>query len=146
MRHLQDTRENTFLGELAIPLPIFDTNSGAIDSAKAEAAAAGHQIEQKKIEAFLKISELQQTLLGLVNEYEALNGIILRESEKSFAEVRGAYELGKASYFELLDAQRTLVDTRRRRVETRAKLEDAKLDSYTLLLDHPVSFDGEPLP
>ena len=146
VRRLQDTQENTLVGELAVPLPIFDTNAGAIDSAKAEAASALYQAEQQKIEISSKVVELQQTLLSLTSEYQSLKNTILKESKTSFEEAKQAYELGKASFFELLDAQRTLSGTERRTIETRIKIEEAKLDLFATLLDHPVNFDGDFLP
>ena len=142
MRHLQDTHEDTFIGELAVPLPIFDTNSGAIDSAKAEASAAINQVDQKKIELASKLDDLQQNLVSLLEEYKALKNSILKESVKSLEELKRAYDLGKASYYELLDGERTFFETQKRCIETQVKIEETKLDLNNLLLDHPVDFNG----
>ena len=62
--------------------------------------------------------------------YEEMHG----EAKNSFLEVQKAFKLGKASYFELLDAEKTLNEIKKQFIETGVSIRKAQIDLNTILL------------
>ena len=61
----------------------------------------------------------------MAEEAGILNQTTLPAARSVFKAARQAYEAGRSDYLEVLDAERTLVETRRRRVEALAAYHQA---------------------
>lgn len=100
-------RDQAILG-VSIPIPLFDRNQGNLlealrraDKARDELSAAEIRLGNDLVQAFERLSTAR-------NELESLKADILPGAQSAYeATIRG-FELGKFSFLEVLDAQRTL--------------------------------------
>ncbi|WP_028215171.1 TolC family protein [Paraburkholderia mimosarum] len=111
-------RDNQAVVGISIPLPLFDTNKGAILEAahKAESAMAAMDAEN----ATLRM-ELAQTYAGFENavlEVQRLKADVLPAARDALNAMSRGYELGKFSFLDVLDAQRTLFEQQSRYVQS----------------------------
>ena len=97
---------------LSIPIPVFNSNRGNITKAHHEI----RQAESGKAAAALALrNAAYQSFEDMVNAYaqaQSLKDTILPASEKSYNLAREGYGLGRFSYLEVLDAQRTWFEAR----------------------------------
>ncbi len=110
--------DNQAVVGISIPLPLFDTNKGAILEAshKAESASAAMDAEN----AALRM-ELAQTYAGFesaAREVQRLKTDVLPAARDALNAMSRGYELGKFSFLDVLDAQRTLFEQQSRYVQS----------------------------
>ena len=106
VRRIEDGNDESFVASISVPL--FSGRRAVSFEAEATAnrdlVAAERRIAQTKAEALLY--ELHRELRGAVLEVESLRGGILPRAEEAMNETEYAYERGRYSYLELVDAQR----------------------------------------
>lgn len=111
----RDFRENNsraFVVGLSLPIPILNLNQGNIEKARQD---VNRTESTKDVTALTLNTELTRTQAELETSYHqaiTLKDTILPTAEKAFKLSRQGYGEGKFSYLEVLDAQRTLYDTR----------------------------------
>ncbi|GMU44961.1 MAG: hypothetical protein AMXMBFR52_22600 [Burkholderiales bacterium] len=100
-------RDQAILG-VSIPIPVFDRNQGNLlealrrtDKARDELAAAEIRLSNQLAAAFERLNAARQ-------EVELLRRDILPGAQSAFDAATKGFELGKFSFLEALDAQRTL--------------------------------------
>jgi cobalt-zinc-cadmium efflux system outer membrane protein len=108
VRHYQRSGENTALLTLSVPLPLFDRNQGnlqeahhRLDKAVDEQAATDLSLQTQFVQSY-------EALLAAQNEITMLRDEVLPSAKIAFDVATRGYELGKFSFLETLDAQRTL--------------------------------------
>ncbi len=109
-------------GGISIPVPVFDRKQGAVDSARAALAAAGEAASGTGLDLEVRLDEVLQR----VTEYDTLASVgvdvLLPEARAAHARVRADYAAGRATFLDLMDAQRTFVDVAYRTLEYRRQL------------------------
>ena len=125
-RRFEETEENAFLGMFSMDLPIFNRNQGTIRSANHSLEAIRFNIQNEKTSLSTSISILQAELSRLVKEYESVEASVLPAAKRAFSQAKDAYQRGRTSYLNLLDAQRTLVETKTRRVDLILRVAESK--------------------
>lgn len=115
-RHFNEGNDAALIAGISLPLPLFDRNQGKI-------AAAGHRRNQAQAEAQ---SSLQAARAALARAWhqaenarkrtELLDEQLVPTAEAAFAAAEYGYRAGKFPLFDVLDAQRTLIDLRQRRL------------------------------
>jgi outer membrane protein, heavy metal efflux system len=122
--------DNQAVVGVSIPLPIFDTNRGAImeathNAAKAEADLASEQLEQR-----LALTQAYAGYENATQEARRLKRDVLPAARDALDAMSRGYALGKFQFLDVLDAQRTLFDAQTRyiRALTDAHLAYAELD------------------
>ena len=105
------TREQSVLLGVSVPLPLFDRNQGAVRSARAEltAAEAGLTLAQQQWQR-----QRDQLLVQREASYQEalqLRDEVLRIASEALEATREGYRAGKFSLIDLLDAQRSLVES-----------------------------------
>ncbi|MFY9288633.1 MAG: TolC family protein [Alphaproteobacteria bacterium] len=113
VRDFRETNNRAFVIGLSMPIPIFDSNRGNIVKAQHEARKSESEKRLATLNLGTELTRANQGLETAYEEAEALKNTILPAAEKSFQLSREGYQLGKFSYLEVLDSQRTLFDTRR---------------------------------
>lgn len=118
VRYLAESSDGAFVLGLSIPLPLFDTNQGAIraterliEQAKADRAATENEIRSS-------IDETYQTLLETYEESTKLEQDILPAAEQAFEASQLGYREGKFPYIDVLDSQRSLFESRVQRIDS----------------------------
>jgi NodT family efflux transporter outer membrane factor (OMF) lipoprotein len=112
-----------------IDVPIFDLGRrrAEVRAAEARAAEAALAYEQALLDAlrevetgFVAIESVRATLADL--------DTAVAESEQAFSQLNALYREGLASFIDVLDAQRTLIDSREAFVDSEADLASAVID------------------
>lgn len=116
-RRLEETDDYAFVGALSVPLPFFDRNQGAIQSSSFNVAAEEKRKKDLKNNISAKVHGLQQELRLQVAQLKMLQGTLLPMAQKTHKAFKQAFNMGRSSYLELLDAQQNYVDTKRELVE-----------------------------
>ena len=112
MRDFRESGSRAFLVSLSLPIPILNANEGNIEK-------AGHELTKSEVDRRATTLALSTDLIrateGLQTAYDeadSLRATILPAAEKAFSLSRQGYQAGKFPYLEVLDAQRTLFETR----------------------------------
>jgi cobalt-zinc-cadmium efflux system outer membrane protein len=124
-------------GGIAMPLPIFDQNQGAIDRAEREAEAARERETATRAELAATLRSARAALEGRRQALADFDtGVVERLPQIS--EMAGvAYRGGEIGVFELLDAVRSTRALVLERVEREAELHDAEVDWLEAALGTP---------
>jgi cobalt-zinc-cadmium efflux system outer membrane protein len=110
---------------VSIPLPLFDTNKGAqLETLRRrDAAQALAESEERRIR-----SEVLQTvdqLQARASEAQTLRQDVLPGAQSAYEAASRGFELGKFSFLEVLDAQRTWLQARTQYLQSLAEVHRA---------------------
>ncbi|WP_232080825.1 TolC family protein [Variovorax sp. SRS16] len=129
----QEVGRNQVVIGLSIPLPLFDRNQGNVlealkreDKARDELLAARLQIESEAIQA-------RERLAVSRAEAQSLAADVLPGAQSAFDAATKGFELGKFSFLEALDAQRTLLQARTQYLRALAEAHRASADLNRML-------------
>jgi cobalt-zinc-cadmium efflux system outer membrane protein len=117
VRELHDTNDEAFV--FGVTWPLFSrsraASEGAVARAMREQTVAEREAHRVKVEA--QLFELFQELRHAITEAEILRMSVLPEMEAALVATRVAFERGRYSYLEWVDAQRELVDVQRQLID-----------------------------
>jgi cobalt-zinc-cadmium efflux system outer membrane protein len=104
--------DNAYLVGVSIPIPVFDQNRGGILEANRRLDKAAD--ERRAVESRLatELSDTYQRAAAIANEIETLRTDLLPGSQRAFDAATQGYQLGRFGFLDVLDAQRTLFQTR----------------------------------
>jgi cobalt-zinc-cadmium efflux system outer membrane protein len=118
---------------LSIPIPLFDRNQGNLQSAKArevqsldEKTALENQLQAELAIAYAR----WQSQIEAITTYSQ---DILPGAQSAYDAARKGFEFGKFSFLEVLDAQRTLFQTKTQFIQTQASAHQAEADIQSIL-------------
>ncbi|SFN01955.1 TolC family protein [Variovorax sp. OV329] len=97
---------------VSIPLPVFDANRGNIQEAYKRRDKAEDLARATEVRLLAEVAGARQRFETSVEEVAALKREILPGAQSAFDAATKGYELGKFSYLDALDAQRTLLQAR----------------------------------
>ena len=117
VRRANATDDYTLVAGVSVPLPIFDRNDGKIKEAEALLARAEQQRRAAEVKAAAALAASHQVLSTAIKRVTALKGDVLPRVKTVFDTVQNGYAQGKYSYLDVLEAQRTLVETRAEYIE-----------------------------
>lgn len=112
LRRLQETRDTALVFSVGIPLPIYNRNQGVIAEAQALKEGAAAEQTAALIKARAQLFRNYRELLDRSREVTALRERALPRMEAALKNTEYAYERGRYSYLELVDAQRELLAVR----------------------------------
>ena len=101
-------RDNQAVVGIAIPLPLFDTNKGAMLEAAHKAERANADLEREGARLRLELAQAEANYRTAIHEAQRLKTDILPAARQALEAMQRGYELGKFSFLDVLDAQRTL--------------------------------------
>ncbi|WP_321884045.1 TolC family protein [Burkholderia cepacia] len=109
---------------ISIPLPIFDTNRGAILEATHTAEKANADLDSMRLNQRQALAQRYAGYQSAVREARRLKDDVLPAARSALDAMSRGYALGKFQFLDVLDAQRTLFDTEARYIRA---LTDAHL-------------------
>jgi cobalt-zinc-cadmium efflux system outer membrane protein len=112
IRRFSDLDGNTFIFGASLALPLFDRNGGAIEEAEARVAES---LERQRAAATAVTRGLREGHRTLDNAYRVIlmsRDTLVPGAEEALEAVGDGYRLGKFSYLDVLDVQRTLNEAR----------------------------------
>lgn len=137
LRLLHETNDQSLLFGVAMPLQAARRARGEIAVARAEQQRTAAEREAHRVRAEAELFELLQELRHAITEAEVLRTSVVPEMEAALEATRVAFERGRYSYLEWVDAQRELVEVQRALIDasTNAHLYRTEIERLT----------GEPL-
>ncbi len=133
VRQLQGTDDQALVASVSVPL--FSARYANSQRAEARVRQETIGLEKKvaQLKAIATLQELHQTLRSAVLEAGTLRTEILPRSEEALQETQYAYERGRYSYLELVDAQREYLAVQRALIEasTQAHLLQTEIERLT---------------
>lgn len=106
-RYLQ-TDNITAIAGFSIPIPVFNRNQGNVREAHERLDKAIDEQLATDLRLNIQLSRTYETLLAAQNEIRVLRDDVLPGARSAFNAATVGYELGRFSFLEMLDAQRTL--------------------------------------
>jgi cobalt-zinc-cadmium efflux system outer membrane protein len=128
VRYFNETNESAFVFGFSVPLPLFDRNQGGIGEAHARLTKAELERRGAEVRVRTVLADTYQNLVSAANEVTTLHNEVLPAAQEAFQATQEGYRLGKFGFLELLDAQRTFVETRGRYLEALATYHKAVAD------------------
>lgn len=114
---------------ISVGIPVWNWNSGRIAQAEAKLAAGSRQAEAAALELEATVIEAQAACSASVATATRFRDNIVARSESVASTMERTYQLGEASLLPVIDARRTLLDSRRLYL---AALAQAQLDCSRL--------------
>ena len=111
-RRAQEQGRTQAVFSVSVPLPFFDRNQGAQLEAlrRRDAARATAQAEELRLRS--ELLQMADLLQARKDEVEALRREVLPGAQSAYEAARTGFELGKFSFLDALDAQRTWLQVR----------------------------------
>ncbi len=104
-------RDQAIVG-LSIPLPVFDRNQGNLLEALRRADKARDELRAAELRLSADATQNQERLKALLADVRTLQQEILPGARSAYDAATKGFELGKFSFLEVLDAQRTFFQAR----------------------------------
>ncbi len=98
----------TFILGFSLPLPLSNRNQGNIAEARANLAKLDEEKRAAEARAFAALNESYQKLTGALREIEILEESVIPGAQDAEKQLNEGFALGRFTYFETLDARRTL--------------------------------------
>lgn len=112
MRRAQELGRSQPVIGVSIPIPIFNANQGAQLEALRRRDAAQAQAQAEGLRLRAEVLQAASQLRARRTEIEALQREVLPGAVSAFEAAARGFELGKFSFLDVLDAQRTLLQSR----------------------------------
>jgi cobalt-zinc-cadmium efflux system outer membrane protein len=135
VRHFHDTDEEAFILEVGLPLPLVDRNQGGQQEARYNLHKAESQQQDAEIRVRTVLVGLHKRLAGAHHEVVTLRDTTLPAARSAYDAARQAFETGRTNYIDVLDADRTLVNSERQYIEA--------LSAYHQTLTHLEGLVGQ---
>jgi len=127
-RRLSASSDNVLVAGLSIPIPIFNSNQGAVEAAKIRVNQAEWQKASTQVALISDLNQLYASLQALRLETVALYEKGIPEAENAFEIINDGYNLGKFRFLDVLNAQRTLFESRSNLIRSLAEYQMALTD------------------
>ncbi|MCC6486333.1 MAG: TolC family protein [Candidatus Hydrogenedentes bacterium] len=131
----EDDWDTSLVAGLSFPLPVFDRNQGNIAEAAALASKASDERKAADVAVRTALNEASIAASGAYDEVLRLQSEVLPIADGVLEKTRIGYEVGKFSYLDVLDAQRTLFEARTEALDAQRRYHLALTDIERLTGD-----------
>ena len=128
VRRFEEGGDFGFVAGAGIELPFHTRNMDGVRAAEAEAEAARLDAIAARLKSEGRVRQLYARLGTLVAKTARLKGTVMPLAERTLALVREAHKQGKAGYLDVLEARRSLVETRLQLIETVTECRGMSID------------------
>lgn len=104
--------DHAYMIGISIPLPLFDRNRGGVLEASRRLDKATDELRAVEGRVLTELTQAYQRLAAIEQEIQTLRTVLLPGSQSAFDAATKGYQLGKFGFLDVLDAQRTLFQTR----------------------------------
>jgi cobalt-zinc-cadmium efflux system outer membrane protein len=137
VRYFNETDDTGFVVKLSLPLVLFDRNRGGVLEARYRLARAEEERRSAEVRLGQALAEVYQSLTTAYRDVTVIQRDVLPAAQEAFDVATEGYRQGKFGFLEVLDAQRTLFDTKGQYLEALSAYHKAVADAERLI--------GEPL-
>ncbi len=121
VQRFEETNDHALTFGLSLPLPLFDRNQGGVLEAHHRLAQIGYERKNAEVRAATALAESYETLTAAHTEVNGLKTQVVPGASKALDAAQEGYKQGKFGYLEVLDAQRTLFEAKRRFLDALAR-------------------------
>ena len=123
----------TLVAGFSIPLPLWNRNQGKIAEAEANVAKTSDERAAAEAGAYAELNEAYQTLGRAAEEVRILRDTVLPGAKSAVDQITEGYATGRFSQLEVLDAQRSYIETRSQYVRALSDFQKAaaQIDALT---------------
>ena len=132
-QYFRETKERSFLVELGVPLPLFDTNQGGVAEARAAEAKGRAEARQAAAATRAAFEQAYADLLSAYQEGVTARDQLMPRAQELLDKTMIGYKAGKFRYLEALIAQEELVETEQAYLQARATYALALADIERLI-------------
>jgi outer membrane protein, heavy metal efflux system len=125
-RRLEQTNDNAAVFGVSIPLPLFNSGRASVDLATAQRQQADAQRRLVLLDAAQAIADAQAEAANAATTARNATGSALAAAQEAARIARIGYREGKFGQLDLLDAERTLSQTRQAAIDALAAQHDAQ--------------------
>lgn len=143
-RRLEATDDTAALFSLSIPLPLFNGGGAALAQASAERQRAQAQRRMTALDVDQAIARAQAEAANAATMAATANGPALAAAEEAARIARIGYREGKFGQLDLLDAERTLAETRAGAIDALAAYHIAQAQLERLTARAPILQEDRP--
>jgi cobalt-zinc-cadmium efflux system outer membrane protein len=136
-KRMEDIGQNTAVLGLALPLPLFNRGQGARERATLTLGRTRRLQQQAQVTLITDLKTRHRRLTAAATQARELLDTILPHAEQAYAASITPYEQGKFDYLEILEAQRTLFETKRHALHALARYHEARADLDELIAQDP---------
>lgn len=111
-----ERRDVTGIG-VSVQIPLWDSNSGMVSKAKADAGRAQARLDAAQRDARSRLEQAHTQLLRLLEQSERLRGKLLEPAHEVFTLSRRGFAAGELNILTLVDANNTYFDALTRHLE-----------------------------
>ena len=126
IRRLEATNDMAAVFTVSIPIPVFNNGRAAIAQATAQRTQADAQRRVTALDIEQAITDAQAQAANAATTARAASGPALAAAQEAARIARIGYREGKFGQLELLDAERTLAETRVAAIDALAKYQNAR--------------------
>lgn len=131
-REYPDDRRQAVLG-LAIPLPLFNRNEGALLASLRRVDKARDELEAERLRLHAELAQAHARLTAALEEAAMIDAEIAPAAQAAFQAAGRGYELGKFGMLDVLDAQRVFFQSRHQYLKAVAESHRAASDIERLV-------------
>lgn len=104
--------DDAYMVSISVPLPLFDRNQGGIMEASRRLDKATDERHAAEGRVLAELAQVYQRLAAIEGEIGILRTTLLPGAQSAYEAATRGYQLGKFGFLDVLDAQRTLFQTR----------------------------------
>lgn len=138
IRRLEDTNDTAFVFTVSIPIPLFNNGRAAVAQASAQRSQADAQRRVTALDVEQAITDARTAELNAATTARAASGPALAAAQEAARIARIGYREGKFGQLELLDAERTLAETRVAAIDALANYQTARAQLERLTAPAPI--------
>jgi len=142
-RRLEATNDVAAVVGVSVPIPFFNTGRAAVGQARAQRDQADAQRRAALVEAERAIAAAEAEVANAAAKARAAGGPALAAAQEAARIARIGYAQGKFGQIELLEAERTLTETRAQTTDALATYHDAQARLERLTVPAGASVSGD---
>ena len=142
LRRLEATNDTAAVFSISIPIPLFNNGRAAIAQARAQRSQAEAQRRVTALDVEQAITDAEAEAANAATSARTAAGPALAAAQEAARIARIGYREGKFSQLDLLDAERTLADTRLAAIDALAAYQNAEARLARLTAPVPAPMTG----
>lgn len=124
---------------ISVPLPLFDRNQGNVGEAQQRLYQAQDELLATEIRLKRELAQAHGRLRAARRQVETLSTHVLPGAQRAYEAATRGFELGKFSFLDVLDAQRTLLQTRTQYLGALSQANQASAELQRIVGDRAVA-------
>lgn len=133
VRQYNEDNSTAMVASVAMPLPLFDRNQGAIAAASRRIDKAEFDAQASRTELYASLIEAHGEVVATETQLTAIERDVLPAAQRAFERTKLGFDEGKFDILNVLDVQRTVFETRLEVLTARADFEKARVRLEALI-------------